>query len=198
LPRSAATTYAVPPSDTRAKTQHRAGSDSKRDIRAARAAAHTDTRASDEVDAEVDNTSGKEQGRGSKALRPELQRKLERANRFVDEGHGLLKRAHLGLAEAAYLKALAAWPDLPRALAGLTRVHLQRRDGSEAVRWAKRLVAKEPKSGQNQLLLGDAWALRGDAKSARAAWIQAVRYANSTARKRLKEPPTRTHRASRP
>jgi Flp pilus assembly protein TadD len=130
-------------------------------------------------------------------LRPDVQRKLERANHLVDEGHGLLKRGHLGLAEAAYMKALAVWPDFPRALAGLTRVHLQRKDGSEAVRWAKRLVAKEPKSGQNQLMLGDAWALRGDAKNARAAWLQAVRYANSTARKRLKEPPTAARRVSR-
>jgi Flp pilus assembly protein TadD len=76
-------------------------------------------------------------------------------------------------------------------------VHLQRKDGSEAVRWAKRLVAKDPKSGQNQLMLGDAWALRGDAKNARAAWVQAVRYANSTARKRLKEPPVAARPAAR-
>src|SRR6202008_649474 len=98
---------------------------------------------------------------------------LARANALVDEGHLLFKRGHhLGLAEASYMKALAVWPDFPRALAGLTRVHLQRKDGAEAVRWAKRLVAKEPKSGQNQLLLGDAYALRSDSKDARAAWIQ--------------------------
>src|SRR5262249_45234155 len=117
----------------------------------------------------------------------EIQHRLARANTLVDQGHALFKHGRLGLAEAEYMKAIDLWPDFPRALAGLTRVHLQRKDGSEAVRWSKRLVAKEPKSGQNQLLLGDAYALRGDHTNARAAWQQAVRYANSTARKRIKQ-----------
>jgi histone H1/5 len=179
----------APPIATRAKTTQRGSSNTKDHARQTRALAPAETPANHRAGADVDEAPGREERPASKTLRPDRQRKLERANRLVDEGHGLLKRGHLGLAESAYMKALTAWPDLPRALAGLTRVHLQRKDGSEAVRWAKRLVAKEPKSGQNQLLLGDAWALRGNAKYARAAWLQAVRYANSTARKRLKDQP---------
>jgi predicted negative regulator of RcsB-dependent stress response len=84
------------------------------------------------------------------------------------------------------MKALAALPGYPRAMAALARVHLQRKDGSEAVRWAERLVAKQPNRGNNQLLLGDAWALRGDKARARAAWHRAASYGNATARKRLR------------
>lgn len=54
------------------------------------------------------------------------------------------------------MRALKAWPNYPRALAGVVRVHLARKDGAEAVRWAKRLVSVQPKRSNNQLLLGDA------------------------------------------
>ena len=90
------------------------------------------------------------------------------------------------MAEAAYLKALAAYAEYPRAMAGLARVHLARKDGAEAVRWAKRLVVMQPKRGANQILLGDAWALRGNATLARAAWQQALRLGSPDARKRLR------------
>jgi predicted negative regulator of RcsB-dependent stress response len=53
------------------------------------------------------------------------------------------------------------------------------------VRWANQLVANQPKNGQNQLLLGDAEALRGDLAAARAAWNRAVRYGSPAARQRL-------------
>ena len=43
---------------------------------------------------------------------------------------------------------------------------------AEAVRWAKRLVAIQPKRAANQILLGDAWALRGN-----AGHTQATEYA---------------------
>jgi hypothetical protein len=112
--------------------------------------------------------------------------KFVRARRFAAEGRSLMKNGHLGLAEAAYLKALQARPNYPQVMAALVRVHLQREDGSEAVRWAKRLIAKQPKRGVNQLLLGDAQALRGDAKAARAAWLRAARLGNAQARARLR------------
>jgi hypothetical protein len=47
-------------------------------------------------------------------------------------------------------------------------------------------VAVQPKRGVNQLLLGDAEALRGDAKAARAAWLRAARLGNAQARARLR------------
>jgi tetratricopeptide (TPR) repeat protein len=110
---------------------------------------------------------------------------MNRAELLVDEGALLFEDGRLGLAEASYLKALNVMPSYPRAMAGLVRVHIERKDGAEAVRWAKQLVVKQPKNGQHQLLLGDAQALRGDSAAAREAWNQAVRYGNYTARQRL-------------
>ena len=113
------------------------------------------------------------------------------ARRYVAVGHRLLKRKKMGPARAVYIKALRTFPDYPRAIAGVARVHLQRREGSEAVRWAKRLVAVQSQRGNNQLLLGDAWALRGDDTAARAAWRRAAKYGNATARSRLKKAASR-------
>jgi tetratricopeptide (TPR) repeat protein len=104
---------------------------------------------------------------------------------LVDEGAVLFKNGRLGLAEASYLKALKLQPGYPRAMAALVRVHIQRRDGAEAVRWAKQLVEKQPDNGVNQLLLGDAQKLRGDLTSAQEAWTEAARLGNATARERL-------------
>jgi hypothetical protein len=69
----------------------------------------------------------------------------------------------------------------------VVRVHLDRRDGVEAVRWAKRLVRMQPNRSNNQLLLGDAYKLRGDLKNARKAWERSATYGNRTARRRLRE-----------
>jgi cytochrome c-type biogenesis protein CcmH/NrfG len=110
---------------------------------------------------------------------------LSHAEQLVDEGSLLFEDGRLGLAEASYLKALKVMPSYPRAMAGLVRVHIERKDGAEAVRWANQLVATQPKNGQNQLLLGDAEALRGDDAAARAAWTRAVRYGSPAARQRL-------------
>jgi Flp pilus assembly protein TadD len=103
----------------------------------------------------------------------------------VDEGLVLFKSGRLGLAEASYLKALKLQPGYPRAMAALVRVHIQRRDGAEAVRWAKQLAQIQPDSGVNQLLLGDALQLRGDLGGAQEAWTEAARLGNATARERL-------------
>ncbi len=129
-----------------------------------------------------------EAGADGRAERERVRRspQLARAQALVDEGVALAKKDRLGLAEAAYLKSLKVWPSYPRAMAALVRMHLQRRDGAEAERWAKQLVALQPKNGANQLLLGDAHALRGDAKSARAAWSLAARSGNAVARERLR------------
>jgi hypothetical protein len=131
----------------------------------------------DQADAEADDPADKEL-----APNPEL----VRAQRLVDAGMSLTKQGRLGLAEASYLKALHLLPNYPRALAGLVRVHIARKDGAEAVRWAKRLVARKPNRALPQLLLGDAQALRGDAKAARAAWKNAARYGSAPARLRLR------------
>jgi tetratricopeptide (TPR) repeat protein len=107
-----------------------------------------------------------------------------RAELLVDEGALLFEDGRLGLAEASYLQALKSIPGYPRAMAGLVRVHIARKDGAEAVRWAKQLVAKQPKNGQHQLLLGDAEALHGDSAAARDAWKRAIRYGSAAAMQR--------------
>jgi hypothetical protein len=107
------------------------------------------------------------------------------AQALVDEGTALFKEKRLGLAEASYLKALKAQPGYPRAMAALVRVHIERRDGVEAVRWAKQLVDTQPRNGAYLLLLGDAEQLRGDLSAARDAWQEAADNGNATARERL-------------
>jgi hypothetical protein len=112
---------------------------------------------------------------------------IREANLHVTTGHRLMRQRRLGMAEAAYLKALQAFPAYPRAMAGLVRVHLERRDGVEALRWARRLVARQPRRSNNQLLLGDAYALMGARGAARDAWRQSMLYGSAVARKRLAE-----------
>ncbi len=112
---------------------------------------------------------------------------LVRARQLCNEGHALRTRGRLGLAEAKYLQALGLFPQYPRALAGVVRVHLTRGDGAEAVRWAERLIAMQPNRSNNQLLLGDAYALSGKAHDARRHWRKSAAFGNSIARKRLKD-----------
>lgn len=110
---------------------------------------------------------------------------LVRARQLCNEGHALRSRGRLGLAEAKYLQALGLFPQYPRAIAGVVRVHLTRGDGAEAVRWAERLTAMQPNRSNNQLLLGDAYALSGKGNDARHHWRKSAAYGNSVARKRL-------------
>jgi Tfp pilus assembly protein PilF len=98
----------------------------------------------------------------------------------------MLRQGRYGLAEGMYLKALQEVPEYPPAMADLVRVHLARRDGMEAMRWAERLVAKQ-NNALHQLLLGDAQALRGNIGAAQAAWSKAANGGNATARQRLHE-----------
>jgi hypothetical protein len=116
-------------------------------------------------------------------------RELQEAARYVAEAAKYRRLGRLGLAEAAYLRALAAFPRYPRAIAGVVHVHLQREDGSEAVRWAEQLVKMQPNRSNNQLLLGDAYALRGQRSAALAAWRLSAKYGNRVARQRLGEIP---------
>lgn len=111
----------------------------------------------------------------------------DRAKALVDEGMILLKQGRLGLAESSYQKALQLVPNYPNAMAALVRVHLVRRDGAEAVRWAKQLAATQPGNGSFQLLLGDAQALYGDGDAALKAWRASANAGNATARSRLSE-----------
>jgi hypothetical protein len=115
---------------------------------------------------------------------PDPTTRTGRARALVESGSTMMKEGRLGLAEGMYMKALQEVPEYPAAMAELVRVHLARRDGIEALRWAQRLVDKQD-SAVNQLLLGDALALRGNSDAAQAAWTKAANGGNATARKRL-------------
>jgi hypothetical protein len=137
--------------------------------------------------AELDD--GEEEGLDDEGVETTGDRRLDvgraRANRLVNVGHRLRRGGRLGMAEASYLKALDAEPRYARAMAGLVRVHLKRRDGVEALRWARKLTQLQPRRSNNQLLLGDAYALMDAHGAARKAWTTAARYGSRAARKRL-------------
>jgi hypothetical protein len=107
-----------------------------------------------------------------------------RARGLVDSGSAMLRQGRYGIAEGMYMKALQEVPEYPPAMAELVRVHLARKDGKEAVRWAELLVAKQS-NGLHQLLLGDAQALRGNNSAAQTAWTKAAKAGNATAQQRL-------------
>jgi tetratricopeptide (TPR) repeat protein len=134
----------------------------------------------------ADRSSGVARSGGS-AREPGSKSDATPAQQLVDSGTALMRQGRLGLAEGMFLKALQTAPENANAMAELVRVHLARRDGVEALRWANRLVGVQPSSGANQLLLGDALKLRGDADGAQAAWSRAARAGNATARERLAE-----------
>jgi hypothetical protein len=121
---------------------------------------------------------------GESAPAPDLTTAAGRARALVDSGSAMVKQGRLGLAESMYMKAMQEVPEYPPAMTELVRVHLARRDGKEAVRWAELLVAKQS-SGVNLLLLGDAQALRGSRVAAEATWTKAAAAGNATAKQRL-------------
>lgn len=121
----------------------------------------------------------------SKPARAAKDGKLVRAEALIQEGTTLFNQKQFGLAESSLLQALKIIPEHPKALAALVRVHLARSDGAEAVRWAKRLLARYPKNDAYLVLLGDAYAMSGNQEAARKAWSEAARGGNGAARRRL-------------
>jgi hypothetical protein len=92
-----------------------------------------------------------------------------RASALVSQGHDFRHRSLFGAARARYQQALEVYPGYPRAFAGLARVALMQKHGTEAVRHAKALVHARPAEASNQLLLGDAHDLAGDLRAPRMA-----------------------------
>lgn len=84
---------------------------------------------------------------------------IAKANDFIRKGNRMLQSNRLGIAESYYLKALRTKPKYPRAMASLVKVHLKRKDGREALRWAKRLIKRQPNSSRNRRLLKRAQAI---------------------------------------
>ncbi|AKF05062.1 response regulator [Sandaracinus amylolyticus] len=95
----------------------------------------------------------------------------------------------LQAAEGDYLRVLRTDPRNARAIAGLVRLHMARRDARAATQWARRLVAARPNLPANHVLLGDALMLGGDRDGARRAWQHALQISPGfrDARRRLGE-----------
>ena len=93
---------------------------------------------------------------------------------------------NLDAAARAYRNALGKRSAYPRALSGLTKVHLERREYRQALRRARVLVKLRPGQGVYHLLLGDAYRGAGDMTRAKQSWRKASRLRNRTARRRLR------------
>ncbi|MEC7521428.1 MAG: hypothetical protein VYE22_16235 [Myxococcota bacterium] len=95
-------------------------------------------------------------------------------------------RGNLREAERTYLQVLRVEGRNPRALAGLTRVAMSRRDGTQAVRWARRLVQAASRNANNHVLLGDALRVAGNQAGARDAYRAALEISPSHRRARAR------------
>ncbi|MBX3248960.1 MAG: hypothetical protein KF901_17415 [Myxococcales bacterium] len=110
-----------------------------------------------------------------------------RLENLVSAGNFFRGRGRLDRARRSYESALAIAPQYGPALAGLTKVAIAERRGSEAVALARRLVNVNRNNAANHVLLGDALMVAGDRAGARRAWEDAVRVnpRHSAARSRL-------------
>jgi DNA-binding response OmpR family regulator len=94
--------------------------------------------------------------------------------RLLTEANYLRRHRHFTRAERMYITVLHLSPNNGRALAGLARLHMARRDPRNAVFFAQRLVRVRPRAASNHVLLGDTHRLAGDTAAAREAWERAL------------------------
>ena len=97
------------------------------------------------------------------------------------EANRALVRGDVDAAQRSLCKA-ALWdqknPAIPLEVAQLM---LLRRDGAQAVEWAKRSLEKDPESQRAQGVLGDGLARLGEYEPARLAWVKSMRLEASAA-----------------
>lgn len=110
---------------------------------------------------------------------------LEQARALVDQAVYLRRNGREREAIANYEQALKLHRGYGRAMAGLARVYIAAQNGERALYWAKRLNRNQPPGPHNQLLLGDAQQLAGNAEAAAAAWTKAVSLGSVPAEGRL-------------
>ena len=89
------------------------------------------------------------------------------AERMLRDGQLLAARRYAN-------RALRIHDHNPQALAAKARVHLQAREGAEAVRWAELAARRRSRRAPYQVLLGDAQRLAGNAAAARRAYERAL------------------------
>jgi predicted Zn-dependent protease len=86
-----------------------------------------------------------------------------------------MKRGWIDEAEKLFKAVLEKTPGEHHAMEGMVKVFLKRRQGEQAVEFAKRIVAKRRRRASYRLLYGDALALIGDRASAEKQWSEALR-----------------------
>lgn len=101
----------------------------------------------------------------------------------------LIRDGKLAQAQATLDRAWELDPKNPQAMAGYARLFLAKKNGDVAVKWARKAVRKRPKRAPYHVLYGDALALQGKTKEARAAYRRALSVdpKNRAARSRLSE-----------
>jgi cytochrome c-type biogenesis protein CcmH/NrfG len=99
----------------------------------------------------------------------------------------LIRQGKLGQAEATLDRAWELDPKNPQAMAGYARLYLAKKDGDQALVWARRAVRRRSKRAPYHVLYGDALALQGKTTEARNAYRRALAIdpKNRTARSRL-------------
>ncbi len=111
---------------------------------------------------------------------------LREASRLVGQGHQLRREGKYDAARAIYANAARAYPNYPRALAGLAEAYLALGDKTRALEAARAVVLRRPKFADDHRLLGDAYKLSGRTADALSAWQRAALLGSATARQRLK------------
>ena len=125
---------------------------------------------------------------GDQADVPSTRRTYRRpVDRVIDQANTLRRAGNMRAAEAKYRQALSMQPNSGRAMAGLTRTLLARRQNREAVQWARKLARSRPNQSSNFVLLGDAFLRSGNRTGARNAYRRAlsVNSRNRAARRKL-------------
>ncbi|MFK7990987.1 MAG: hypothetical protein AB8I08_33510 [Sandaracinaceae bacterium] len=96
-------------------------------------------------------------------------------DRLIREANRLRREGELEAAQRAYTRFAGAFPNDPRGMAGLARVHMQRGDAANGIVFAQRLTRIRPRFASNFLLLGDVLLAAGNAHAARRAFQRAAR-----------------------
>jgi tetratricopeptide (TPR) repeat protein len=112
---------------------------------------------------------------------------VARASELVERANALRRRGKLQDALDVYQHSLAVLPDYPRALAGLTQLHLAQHDAAKALVSVKALLYVRKHFPDDKRLLGDVHLEAGRADEARAAWRDAAHQGSRLARARLRK-----------
>jgi tetratricopeptide (TPR) repeat protein len=92
----------------------------------------------------------------------------------IEEAEVLARRGDMDRAAPLFVRAYEIRPGDNHAVAGMARVYIARGDVDNALRFARRAVAKRKRRAAYRVILGDAHMLAGDREAARLAYRQAL------------------------